>query len=71
LALVRQIEGLQREGRISAVPSAYHLGKALFHLQNTRFIQYVSDPDARGWEVEAKLRGDLDALLSLPAAMQG
>ncbi len=63
LILVQQIEALQAAGTVRSAISAYDLGKALFHTQNTRFIQFISIPDMTDEEAHAKLASDLDALL--------
>jgi AcrR family transcriptional regulator len=71
LAFIDAIELLQKSGRIAAEVSAYDLGKALFHLQNMRFIQFISSNEMSSTEVDALLRNDLAALFfALPAAQK-
>ncbi|WP_068309146.1 TetR/AcrR family transcriptional regulator [Aliiruegeria sabulilitoris] len=68
LVLVREVERLQQDGRVSADVSPFALGKGLFHLQNTRFIQFVSSDEMTDEEAAEKLRSDVSALLhALPA----
>ncbi|MGR3571424.1 TetR/AcrR family transcriptional regulator [Brevirhabdus sp.] len=64
LALGHQIERLQDRGALAREVSAFDMGKALFHLQNTRFIQFVSVSELTNEDVESKLNADLEALLS-------
>lgn len=66
--LVRRIEGLQRAGRLPAAIDATHLGKALFHLQNARFIQFISSDEVTHAEIEHRLGNDLMALFAVGAA---
>jgi AcrR family transcriptional regulator len=66
--LVRGIERLQTAGKLPAAIDAGHLGKALFHLQNARFTQFISSPDCSREEIEARLRNDLAALFAVGAA---
>ncbi|WP_286789935.1 hypothetical protein, partial [Thioclava sp. UBA3469] len=63
--LVRRIEAMQRDGRLSADLNPLHLGRALFQLQNARFIQFISTDAARRDEIETWLRNDLVALFSV------
>lgn len=63
LALVREIEKLQATQRVSPEVSAYDLGKALFNLQNTRFIQFIASDDLTSDQVDRELRRDIEALL--------
>ncbi len=65
LALVSRVEALQARGTVGAEASAYDLGKALFQIQNTRFIQYISVPEMSDEEAHRKLQADLDALLAV------
>jgi len=53
---------------IPAHASPYDLGKALFHIQNTRFIHFISDPEMTDAQAHTRLEADLDALLT--AAIQ-
>ncbi|SFC21564.1 TetR/AcrR family transcriptional regulator [Tropicimonas isoalkanivorans] len=62
--LVQRLEGMQKAGRLPVDVDVEHLGKALFHLQNARFIQFISSDDRTEDEIETRLRNDLTALLS-------
>lgn len=66
--LVRRIERLQQAGKLSPAIDAGHLGKALFHLQNARFIQFISSDELSRDEIEQRLRNDLAALFAVGAA---
>lgn len=66
--LVRRIERLQQAGKLPPDIDALHLGKALFHLQNARFIQFISSDDLSRKEIEQRLRNDLAALFAVGAA---
>ena len=63
--LVRRIENLKQAGRLSAEIDATHLGKALFHLQNARFIQFISSDELSRADIEQRLRNDLAALFAV------
>ncbi len=65
--LVHRIEALQAAGTLPATINPTHLGKALFHLQNARFIQFISSDDCSQDEIEARLRNDLTALFAISA----
>ena len=65
LVLVRRIERLQGAGKLLASIDATHLGKALWHLQNARFIQFISSDDLSRAEIEKRLRNDLAALFAV------
>ncbi|MBN2906719.1 MAG: TetR/AcrR family transcriptional regulator [Rhodobacteraceae bacterium] len=65
--LVQRIEALQMAGKLPATIDPVHLGKALFHLQNARFIQFISSDDCSQAEIETRLRNDLTALFAVPA----
>ena len=64
LALVREIGALQTAGKVSPDVSAYDLGKALFQLQNMRFIQFISSDDIGSAAIGNVLRNDLRALFA-------
>ncbi len=64
MALVEPIEQLQQTGKISATVSAYDLAKALFQLQNARFIQFISFEQLSSDEVNELLVRDMQALLA-------
>lgn len=63
--LVRKIEDLQATGALAGSINADDLGKALFHLQNARFIQFISSDELTSHDIDQRLRKDLSALLSL------
>lgn len=63
--LVRQIQALQRSGKVSSKVNAVHLGKALFHLQNARFIQFISSDELTIEDIDQRLHNDLSALFSV------
>lgn len=63
--LVRRIETLQAAGHLSASLNPVHLGRALFQIQNARFVQFISSDDTSQAEIEAWLRNDLVALFSV------
>jgi len=63
LALTDQIEKLQDEGKVAPEVSAYDLGKALFNLQNARFIQFISWDGTSDEDVYTHLRDYINALL--------
>ena len=65
--LVRRIEALKEAGKLPAKVNALHLGKALFHLENARFIQFISSDDCTQADIEQRLRNDLTALFSVCA----
>lgn len=65
LALVCQVEALQARAAVPSQASAHDLGKALFHIQNTRFIHFISVPEMTDDQAHTKLRADLDALLAV------
>lgn len=71
LVLVRQIEALQTHDMIPAQASAYDLGKVLFHIQNTRFIHFISDPEMTDAQAHIRLEADLDALLAAAIPVEG
>lgn len=63
--LVRRIEAAQRVGTLSAELNPLHLGRALFQLQNARFIEFISSDAMTQDEIETRLRNDLVALFSV------
>ena len=64
MALVSPIEKLQAAGKVNPEADAYHLAKALFQLQNGRFIQFISFDELSSDEVNDLLVNDMQALLS-------
>jgi AcrR family transcriptional regulator len=68
LVLVREIENMQKLGRIAPEVSAYDLGTALFNLQNARFVSFISSDAVTDEEADRLLLRDLRAIFSaLPA----
>ena len=65
LAIVQEIVRLQSLGRVPAEVSASDLGQVLFHVQNMRFIQFVSAEEVTAEEIEVLLRKDMVVLTSL------
>lgn len=63
--LVRKVADLQSAGALAGSINANDLGKALFHLQNARFIQFISSDELTSQDIDQRLRRDLGALLSL------
>lgn len=63
--LVRKIEAMQIAGQVPPHVKAVDLGKALFHLQNARFIQFVCSEDLTSNDIDQKIRADLTALFFL------
>ncbi|SMX39383.1 TetR/AcrR family transcriptional regulator [Maliponia aquimaris] len=66
--LITRIEAMQAAGHLPAGIDPVHLGKALFHLQNAHFIQFISSDALTRDEVETRLRNDLAALFAVRAA---
>lgn len=66
--LVRRIKARQEAGDLPAAVEAEDLGKALFHLQNARFIQFISSDDITSDDIARRFRRDLVALFSLQSA---
>ena len=66
--LVRRIKALQEAGDLPPSVDAEGLGKAMFHLQNARFIQFISSDDINSDEIARRFRRDLEALFSLHIA---
>lgn len=60
--LVQEIEALQARNKVSKGVSASHLGKALFNLQNMRFIQFISSDATSTSEICDLLSDDLAAI---------
>jgi len=63
--LVRQIERLQAARMLPRSVVAEHLGKALFHLQNARFIQFVCSDDLNIEDILQRFRNDLEAMFAV------
>ena len=66
--LVRRLEAMQKDGRLSPEVDPLHLGRALFQLQNARFIEFVCSDQMTEAEAENRLRNDLTALLAVREA---
>ncbi|MGD9294683.1 MAG: TetR/AcrR family transcriptional regulator [Roseobacter sp.] len=60
--LVRKIEQMQKAGDVPRRVNAIDLGKALFQLQNARFIELVRTEGLTGEDSCDHLRADLEAL---------
>lgn len=65
LVLVRQLAAMQEAGRLAPKVDPLHLGRALFQLENARFIEFISSDDMTRDEIESRLRNDLVALFSV------
>jgi AcrR family transcriptional regulator len=65
--LVRKLEAMHAEGRLPEAVNTLHLGRALFQLQNARFIEFISSDDMTQDEIENRLRNDLVALFAVRA----
>jgi AcrR family transcriptional regulator len=68
LVLVREINAMMVAGKLPAEANPSHLGRALFNLQNARFIQFVTTDEMTEAEVTRHLRNDLTALLPIARA---
>lgn len=66
--LVLQMARLQDAGSLSSSIAPENLGKALFHLQNARFIQFVCSDQLQIEDVLHRIRNDLEALFAVQAA---
>lgn len=66
--LVRKLEVMQAEGQLTKTVNPLHLGRALFQLQNARFIEFISSDAMTQDEIDIRLRNDLVALFSVCAA---
>jgi len=69
--LVRRLEAMQRAGRLAPGVNPLHLGRALFQLENARFIEFISSDNMTMDEIETRLRNDLVALFSVCAVAAG
>ncbi|WP_323786444.1 TetR/AcrR family transcriptional regulator [Thalassovita sp.] len=63
--LVRRFEAMQAAGTLTGTVNPLHLGRALFQLQNARFIEFISSDETTQDEIETRLRNDLVALFSV------
>ena len=66
--LVNRIAAAQEAGALPGAIDPVHLGTALFHLQNARFVQFVSSDAVTPEEIARRLRNDLTALFAVRAA---
>ncbi len=66
--LVLQMSRMQAAGVLPASVVPEHLGKALFHLQNARFIQFVCSEQLQIEDVLRRIRNDLEALFAVQVA---
>jgi hypothetical protein len=62
--LIREIETLQSAGKAPPSVSVVDLGRALFNVQNTRFIQFISSDRMTKSQCVDLLRTDLLVLFS-------
>lgn len=62
--LAREIAGLQAAGKLAPAVSPSDLGKALFNVQNMRFIQFISSDAVTRDEILDLLGRDLGALFA-------
>lgn len=60
--LIGEIKELMARGQITSSANPVDLGRALFNVQNTRFVEFVSADDLTKAEVLRRLRRDLIAL---------
>ncbi|MFN3281685.1 MAG: TetR/AcrR family transcriptional regulator, partial [Tabrizicola sp.] len=68
--LVEEVAGLMRKGLVPGGTSADDLGRALFNIQNMRFIEFVANDDLSREDTLQRLERDLVALLG-PAGRAG
>jgi AcrR family transcriptional regulator len=66
--LINEVEALIATGRVAATTSPVDLGRALFNLQNMRFIEFISTDDLSKAEALRRLKCDLNALFG-PTAL--
>jgi len=71
LVLVREIEALQELGRVAAEVSPYDLGKAIFSLQNMRFVHFIALDTMTDAESHEVFHRDLCSLLAARPAANG
>lgn len=66
--LIEEVEGLIPKGKVAPSADPVDLGRALFNLQNMRFIEFISSDDLEKTEVLRRLKRDLIALFgAIPA----
>ena len=67
--LVLHMSRLQDAGTLPKSILPENLGKALFHLQNARFIQFVCSDQLKVEDVLRRIRNDLGALFAVQVAV--
>ena len=60
--LIEEVEGLIPKGKVAPSADPVDLGRALFNVQNMRFIEFISSDNLEKTEVLRRLRRDLIAL---------
>lgn len=60
--LIVELEGLVRKGQLAEGVSVPDLGRALFNVQNTRFIEFVATDETTKTETLQRLKNDLAAV---------
>lgn len=63
--MTKILQRLRDHGHIGAAVDLDILGQSLFHLQNARFLQFISIDDLKSATVDRYLREDIIALLSI------
>lgn len=66
--LIEEVQGLQASGKVAAAVSPAELGRALFNVQNMRFIEFISSDEVTKAEILHHLQGDLQALFGASPA---
>lgn len=61
--LIDEVAVLQAQGKVAPGSDPKDLGRALFHVQNTRFIEFIASDTMTKADVLRRLRRDLTALL--------
>lgn len=60
--LIAEVKTLIQKGKVSAGIDPVDLGRALFNVENTRFVEFISSDDLTKAEVLRRLKRDLVAL---------
>ena len=68
--LIGKVDDLISSGKVTAGTSAFDLGRALFNLQNMRFIEFISFDGLAKADVLSRLTCDLIALFGAVACRQ-
>ena len=63
--LIEEVDGLMAKGALAPGTSSVDLGRALFNVQNMRFIEFTSSDGLTKAEVLRRLKRDLIALTGL------